>query len=276
MYNINLPSLPLLFMSANFSTEREMLELFIAGLKVGVRGFDTAREYGVEKKVGRALRKALNETGIRREEVYVQTRVSNEEIILGHIEEELNRSVDALNMDYLDCFMFHWPTPDYFIKAWNALSVIANENVTLVHSIGICNCRLRHLEQMDRECVKMPDVLQVEVTPFWQANDLKDYCDQRHIKMQSFSPLCKMIEPICSNQVLLDLARKYSITIPQVILRWNLQRDISPISFSHKVSRVKSNFDVFGFELTESDMQRIALLDCGYKYHLESATCAGF
>ena len=119
---MNMSSLPRLFMSANFSTEKQMVDLFIAGLNAGVRGFDTAREYGVEKKVGRALRKALNETDIRREEVYVQSRISNEEIIMGHIAEEVFRSVDALDMDYLDCFMFHWPTPNYYIKAWNTLS----------------------------------------------------------------------------------------------------------------------------------------------------------
>lgn len=267
--------MPNLFMAANWSKEKDMAELFSAGLQVGVRGFDTAREYKVEKNVGRALKTALANTGIRREEIFIQTRICNEEIIRGKIKDEVYRSLDKMRVEYLDCFMFHWPTPDYYISAWRELEdLFINDKV--VRSIGMCNCRLRHLLQMEKECNIMPHVLQVEVTPFWQINDLKEYCDIHDIYIQAFSPLCKMIEPIRENNVLKSLSDKYNVSIPQIILRWNYQRGIRPISLSSKVNRVYSNFDIWDFELSKSDMQMIASIDCGYKYHLESATCAGF
>ena len=266
---------PDLFMSANWFSEKTMCELFVAGLENGVRGFDTAREYKVEKRVGRALRKALAETGIKREEVFVQTRICNEEIIRGDIRDEVLHSVDKMGLDYIDCFMFHWPTPGYYIGAWGGLEKVYTEG-DIVKSIGMCNCRLRHLREMEKAGVQLPDILQVEVTPLWQIKELYSYCQEKDITVQAFSPLCKMIPPIAKNPILIKLARKHNVSIPQIILRWDYQRGISPISLTGKVERVKSNFDIYGFSLSTEDMALIATLDCGYKYHLESATCWGF
>ena len=266
---------PDLFMSANWFSEKTMCNLFVAGLENGVRGFDTAREYKVEKRVGRALKKALAETGIKREEIFVQTRICNEEIIRGDIRDEVLRSIDKMGLDYIDCFMFHWPTPGYYINAWRDLEKVYAEG-DFVKSIGMCNCRLRHLQEMEDAWGGLPDILQVEVTPLWQINDLYRYCKKKGIALQAFSPLCKMIPPIAKNPILTSLASKHHVTIPQIILRWNYQRGISPISLTGKVERVKSNFDIYGFSLSPEDMDLIATIDCGYKYHLESATCWGF
>ena len=262
-------------MAANWSKEEQMTSLFAAGIQIGVKGFDTAREYKVEKRVGRAIKNALKKTGTRREDIFIQTRICNEEVIRGNIKDEVYRSLDKMGLDYLDCFMFHWPTPDYYLEAWHELEDLYNKE-KIIKSLGICNCKLRHLEEMYRECSIMPHILQVEVTPFWQINELKAYCDKNCIAIQAFSPLCKMIEPIKNNEILKSLALKYGVSVPQIILRWNFQRCIHPISLTSKVSRVKSNFDIWSFELSCSDMDKIASLDCGYKYHLESATCAGF
>ena len=268
-------TVPNLFMAANWSTEKQMVRLFAEGLRCGVRGFDTAREYKVEKKVGNALKHALQETGIAREDVFVQSRISNEEIIRGNIRDEVLKSIDKMGLEYLDCFMFHWPTPNYYIKAWVALENLFTTD-KVIGSLGICNCRLRHLLQMEKECIMLPDILQVEITPLWQVCDLRDYCSDKGILLQAFSPLCKMIPPIRSNAILNDLASKYGVSIPQIIIRWNYQRGIRPISLTSKVERVKSNYNIWGFELSEEDMKRIRSIDCGYKYHLESATCSGF
>lgn len=264
-------------MSANWFSEKAMVELFVAGLKQGIRGFDTAREYKVEKTIGRALKTALNETGLKREDIFIQSRICNEELVAGaNIEEEVDRSLSKMGLDYFDCFMFHWPTPDVYIKAWNNL-VQVYQNSTKLRSIGLCNCRVRHITEMEKAEVKMlPQILQVEVTPFWQVNDLKAVCDEKGIKLQAFSPLCKMIEPIRKNETLLALAKKHNVSVAQIILRWHLQRGIVPISSSSKVERIKSNFDILGFSLSDDDMQMIASLDCGYKYHLESSTCFGY
>lgn len=267
--------IPSLFMSANWFSEKQMIDLFIEGLKMGVRGFDTAREYGVEKRVGRALRTAINELGINRKDVFIQTRISNEEIIKGHIYDEVCHSKDKMGLDYLDCFMFHWPTPGYYLKAWKKLEDVYRRN-DIIRSIGMCNLRKRHLDQMESGCSTMPHVLQIEIQPFWQAKEEAHFCHTHRIAVQAFSPLCKMIDPIRSHALLKKIAVAHRVSIAQVILRWHLQRGISPISLTSKVSRVKQNYDLTGFTLSDGEMSQISSLDCGYKYHLESATCVGY
>lgn len=262
-------------MSANWTTERNMVELFVCGLENGVRGFDTAREYRVEKTVGKAIKEALRITGIDRKDVFIQSRISNEEIIEGNIKKEVQKSLKNMGLDYFDCFMFHWPTPDYYINAWKQLEKVYIEG-NILQNIGICNTRMRHLIKMKEEVGILPQVIQVEVTPFWQINDIYAFCNENHIKIEAFSPLCKMIEPIRNNEVLNTLANKHGVTLPQVILRWNYQRGIAPISWTSHKDRVRSNFDIYNFELTDEDMNLMASLDCGYKFHLESSTCIGF
>lgn len=267
---------PMLFMSANWFPLKQMQKLFVAGLLSGIRGFDTAREYRKEELVGKALAAALKETGISREEVFIQSRISNEELIKGKIKDEVYRSLDKMNLEYFDSFMFHWPTPDYYIDAWRKLeSVYTTDNV--LKSIGLCNVRQRHFDKMIENKVDMlPQIVQIEVTPFWQVKELKSFCDKNKISIQAFSPLCKMIEPIRSNQLLNDLAIKHGVSIPQLILKWHLQRGIYPITMSSKVEHVRNNSVLNSFCLESSEMNELASLDCGYKYHLESSTCYGF
>lgn len=268
---------PQLFMSANWYNEKKMVKLFVAGLNNGVRGFDTAREYGAEKKVGRAIKTALQETGLSRSDVFIQSRICNEELVArANISREVNKSLEKMGLEYFDCFMFHWPTPNCYIKAWNEL-IHEYETSNSIKSIGLCNCRKRHIEEMEAAKVKMlPQILQIEITPFWQVNELKSLCDEKGIKLQAFSPLCKMIRPIRENKTLLDIANNHHVSIAQIILRWHIQRGISPISSSSKVERIKSNFDIMNFSLSDKEMQKMSLLDCGYKYHLESSTCFGY
>lgn len=254
-----------------------MIKLFTEALLVGVRGFDTAREYGCEAKVGEAIKVACKYTGVSRDEIFIQTRISNEEIIKGNIKQEIDISLKKMGLDYLDCFMFHWPTPTFYIDRWKELSDLQiNEYNTKIRNIGICNCRQRHLDEMIQNNCVLPNILQIEVTPFWQCKELISFCQSRMISVQSFSPLCKMIEPIRENVILNSLASKYHVSIPQLILRWNNQRNIIPISLTSKPSRVRENFDIFHFTISDDDMKIMSTLDSGYKYHLESATCLGF
>ena len=266
-----------LFISANFMSTKQMIKLFTEALKVGVRGFDTAREYRCESNVGKAIKVACEYTGVSRDEIFIQTRISNEEIIKGNIKQEINISLKKMGLDYLDCFMFHWPTPNYYIGRWKELSDLCiGEYKTKIRNIGICNCRQRHLDEMIQNNCILPDILQIEVTPFWQCKELISFCQEKEIAIQSFSPLCKMIEPIRENSILNSLSVKYNVSIPQLILRWNNQRNIIPISLTSKPRRVRENFDIFHFTISDEDMKILSTLDCGYKYHLESATCLGF
>lgn len=268
--------MPQAFMSANWFKENAMKTLFVAGLEAGVRGFDTAREYKVESEIGRSLKYALKKTGIKREDIFVQTRISNEEVISGRIAEHVRKSLRNIDLGYLDCFMFHWPTPDYLKQSWAKLVDYANSN-DIVRSIGICNCRLRHLKNLKEWFPSdMPQIVQIEIQPFWQANDVVDFCHENGILLQAFSPLCKMIAPIKDSPILNEIAAKYNKSIPQIILKWHQQRGISPISLTSKVERIQQNFCLSDFHLDEADMNKISSLDCGYKYHLESATCVGF
>jgi diketogulonate reductase-like aldo/keto reductase len=266
--------MPRIFMSANCFDLKQTEKLIITGLESGVRGFDCAREYGSEKRLGKALKFALEEKGISRKDVFIQSRISNWEIREGNIINEIEKSLKNMGLDYFDCFMFHWPTPAFYIKSWKGMEDAYKNNLT--KSIGVCNFRIRHFMKMDG-CVEIfPHVLQAEFHPFRQAPNLINYCNNHKIAIQAFSPLLKMIPKVTENKTLKELALKYKVPIATLILRWHIQKDLCPISMTSKMERIKENFNICSLNISETDMAMINLLDEEYKFHLESATCPGF
>lgn len=266
--------MPKMSMSANWYSQKQMRDLFVEGIKNGVVAFDCAREYNSEHRTGLALKGALEITGFKRENVFITTRISNFEIRKGQIRKEVERSLRKMSLDYVDCFMFHWPTPEYYITAWKELEKVYEEG--LCKSIGMCNLRERHIIEMYRQVEIMPHVIQIEVHPLRQAQKIVDMCTKYKIAVQAFSPLCKMIPLIRENKMLCQLANKYQVTVAQLILHWHIQRGLGFVSLTSKVERIKSNYDLFTFEISPEDMMKIKELNSNYKFHLESASCPGF
>lgn len=267
--------MPPIVETTNWMGYEQMNELVTAGLKIGFRAFDTARDYGNEPIVGRVMKECLAEQGLKREDIFITTKIGNSQQRLGNIEEQIDMSLRNLQTDYVDLWLMHWPYPDYYVDTYRKMEKVYKSGK--VRAIGMANYRVRHFEHLFKEGVEiMPHCVQFELHPMRTADDIVAYCRERNIAIQAYSPLCRMIEPIRNSELLKGIADVHQKSIAQVILRWHYQNHTVPVFKSLKPHRLKENFDIFDFQLSEDEMRQVASLDEDYKYHIESASCPGY
>lgn len=237
----------------------------LEALKVGYRHIDTAAAYGNEATVGRAIK----DSGIPRDEIFVTTKLWNN--IRGYEETKaaIDESLELLGLDYLDLYLIHWPCPMKFREDWitaNAESWRAMEeyyNAGKIKAIGVSNFEERHLEPLMEKATVMPTVNQIRLCPGDAKETLVAYCREKNIVLEAYSPLGtgKVFEV----DELKMLAEKYDTTVAKVSLRWSLQMGFIPLPKSVTAERIASNADIFGFELSDDDMDVINSLNgcCG-------------
>ena len=267
--------MPPIIMSTNWMDYPTMKEVVTAGLKIGYRAFDTARDYGNEHIVGRVLKECLAEQGLKREEIFITTKIGNGQQRLANIEEQIDISLHNLQTGYVDCWLMHWPYPDYFVDTYHKMEKVYKTGK--VKAIGMANYHVRHFEYLWKEGFDIaPHCVQFEHHPMRTADDILEFCRSHNIAVQAYSPLCRMIDALKKSSILNEIANKKGKTIGQVILRWHYQHQSVPCFKSLKPKRLAENFDIWDFELTHEEMTAINSMDCDYKYHLESASCPGF
>ena len=267
--------MPPLIMSTNWMDYKQMKEVVTAGLKIGFRAFDTARDYGNEPIVGKVLSECLAEQGLKREDIFITTKIGNSQQKLGNIAQQIDLSLENLQTDYVDCWLMHWPYPGYYIETYHKMEEVYAKGKA--HAIGMANYHVRHFEKLFAAGINiMPHCVQFEHHPMRTADDLLAFCRKHQIAVQAYSPLCRMIEPIKNSTILKSIAERTGKTIGQIILRWHYQHQSVPCFKSIKPKRLSENFNIWDFELTEEDMRLINSMDEDYKYHLESASCPGF
>ena len=264
-----------MIMSTNRMDYDDMKKVVMAGLKIGYRAFDTARDYFNEHIVGRVLKECMSELGISRNEIFITTKIGNSQQEEGNIEEEINISLRNLQTDYVDCWMMHWPYPDYYIKTYHKMEKVYRTGK--VRSIGMANFRLRHFRKLwESDIDIVPHCVQFEHHPLRFSGDILDFCNDNKITIQAYSPLCRMIPLIRNSEILNAISRNHGRTVAQIILRWHYQHGSIPCFLSMNTLRLKENFSIWDFNLSEREMELINSMDEDYKYHLESASCPGF
>jgi len=235
----------------------ELVEAVKSAIKAGYRSIDTAAIYGNEKAVGEGIRAGIKEAGISREDVFITSKVWNSdqgyETTLAAYEESLKK----LELDYLDLYLVHWPVEGKYKDTWRALETLYKEK--RVRAIGVSNFQIHHLQDVLVDAEMKPMINQVEYHPRLTQKELQAFCKEQGIQMEAWSPL--MQGQLLDNETLQEIARKYGKTTAQIILRWDLQNEVVTIPKSTKEHRIIANADIFNFELTKEDMEKIDALN---------------
>lgn len=234
-----------------YYNQRKWVNCLASSLKNGYRLIDYSSAYGHEQ----LLQKAIRKSGLTREELFIISRASNKDQFNHKVRDSFMESLRKIGIDYLDLYMFHWPVTDHYIDTYKELEKLYKEG--LVKAIGVCNCHQHHLERIMNECEIVPMVDEFEVHPLFTQEPLIHYCKSHGIHIIAYTPLARNDDRLRSNLILRSLAQKYNKTIYQVILRWDIQKGLTPIPRSSNVERNRQNLDIFDFELTEDEMKAI-------------------
>jgi len=235
----------------------ELINAVQAAIRNGYRSIDTAAIYGNEEGVGQGIAQGLKETGIKREELFVTSKVWNADLGYESTLAAFDLSLKKLGLDYLDLYLIHWPVAGKYKDAWRALEQLYKEGK--VKAIGVSNFQIHHLQDLMQDAEIKPMINQVELHPRLTQKEIRDFCKQEGIQVEAWSPL--MQGQLLDNPVLKEIAERHGKSIAQVILRWDLQHGIVTIPKSTKEHRIQENADVFTFELTAEDMEQIDALN---------------
>lgn len=237
---------------------REVINAVHYALDAGYRMIDTASFYQNEEGIGQAIR----EHGIAREELFITTKVWNDDQGFESTLKAYDKSLKEMGTDYYDLYLVHWPVSGKFKETWRALEKIYNEG--RVKAIGISNFLKVHLDQLLPEVEVMPMVNQMEFHPYLIQQELIDECEKNNIVYQAWSPM--MQGRVFDVPLLKKISKKYRKNQAQIVLRWDLQRGVITIPKSVNQARIGSNADIFNFELSADDMAAIDALDCNQRF----------
>ena len=230
-------------------------------IKAGYRHIDTASFYKNEENVGNGIREGLKHTGLKRKDIFVTTKVWNTEQGYENTLNAFSNSLQRLNMDYVDLYLIHWPvTKDYadtwqirIKETWKAMEKLYSEGK--IKAIGVSNFLVHHLEELMSACEIKPMVNQIEFHPGHNQKETVEFCKKHGIVVEAWSPLGRGV--ILENEFLSEIAKRYNKTIAQICIRWIIQQDIAALPKSVTRERIKSNFKVFDFKLSQEDMDKI-------------------
>lgn len=233
--------------------QKTMTESIQNAYQDGYRLFDTAQLYGNEAEVGTALQKLA----IPRKDIFVTTKVSEDNQGYDRAIASVKESLKKLQMDYVDLLLVHWPIQRAFFDTWRAFEDL--KKAGLAKSIGGSNFEMIHLQYLATQAHEMPVVDQIELHPLLSQKPLLKFNHDHHIVTQAWSPLGR--GAVLNEAVLKEIGDRHQKSPAQVILRWHLQNGVSFIPKSVHEARIAQNADIYDFELTNNEMQQIDALN---------------
>lgn len=268
-----------------------------AAYQAGCTLIDTASAYMNEQYVGASIKQLEKEGILARKDLFIETKVGDKITPQGKpvgyyfynspscpdhdtkkvVNMQIENSLKFLQTDYLDLVMIHWPYFDVLNDIWSALEDLYEQGV--IKSIGVSNCRRRHIERIMKTAKVCPMVNQTNISPInTQADELQFYIDNK-IQLQAYSPLGALNNPRFQNeqkQLIDEMPHIYNKTMVQILLRWFYQKGIITIPRSKNPSRIAQNVDIYDFELSTEDMARLDAANFNYQHLTESLYCPGY
>ena len=234
--------------------EKECEQAVIDAIETGYRLIDTAASYQNEKAVGNSIKKS----GVPREELFITTKLWAQDMGYERTKLAFQRSLDKLQLNYLDLYLIHQPYGDVF-GSWKAMQELYEEGK--IKAIGVANFHSDRLIDLIVNSGFSPAINQIETHPFQQQIEAHKFMVDNNVQIQSWGPFAEGKNEIFKNEILKSIAEKYNKSVAQVILRWLIQRNIVAIPKSVRKERMVENFNIFDFKLSEDDMQSITKLD---------------
>lgn len=239
------------------SDYEEAKKTTLTALKVGYRLIDTAQGYMNEQAIGDAIK----ESGISREEIFITTKLWIQDFSYDGAIKAAELSMERLGVEYIDLLLLHQPMGDY-INAWKGLEKLYKDGK--LKAIGMANCYPHVLADLCETFEIKPMINQVEMHPFFQQQLNVDTMKKYDVVPEAWAPFDEGLRDFFNNPVLVEIGKKYGKSAAQVALRWNIQRGVVVIPKSVHEDRIKQNFDVFDFALSDEDMEQIKTMDIGH------------
>lgn len=222
-------------------------------LNMGYRLIDTARVYGNEADVGRAVK----ESGIQREEIFITTKVWNNDQGYDATIKAFENSLRRLGLSYVDLYLIHWPVQGKLVETWKAMIKILKDGKS--RTIGVSNYSIDELQKTIQTYDVVPAINQIEFHPFLYQEDILHFCNNNKIQVEAYSPLTRGKR--LNHHTLKKIAKKYDKTPAQVLIRWSLQHSLVVIPKSIQQNRILENIQVFDFEIDSGDMKLLNSLN---------------
>ncbi len=248
------------FGTYKITDEKEASDSVKHAIKLGYRHIDTAAFYRNERTVGEAIKAGLEENNLSREDIFVTSKVWKTENTYEKVMASFEKTMEDLDIEYLDLYLVHWPSSYAFDENWKETNrevwsaMIDIYKSGRVKAIGVSNFLTHYLDTIiDMEIIPMVD--QIELNPGFLQKDTVDYCQEKGIVVEAWSPLGR--GRIFSNELLCDMAAKYDVTVAQLALRWLIQHDIVVLPKSVTPARIEQNMKIFDFEIDKADMNTL-------------------
>jgi len=225
------------------------------GIQLGYRLLDSAFNYENEGTLGAAIRSC----GIPREELLVTSKLPGRHHAYKQAVQTIEESLFRAGLSYYDLYLIHWPNPrlDLYVEAWQAL--LDAKKRGLIRVAGVCNFLPEHLERLQAETGELPEVNQIELHPYFNQSEVREYHQKNHILIESWSPLGRGSD-LLSNPKIIEIAKKYEKSASQIVLRWHIQLGAIPIPKGSSEQHLLENISVFDFTLDKADEDEINLL----------------
>lgn len=218
-------------------------------IELGYRHIDTAKFYANEKDVYQGVL----DSGINRKDMFLTTKIWNDDMRNHNQREVIDQSIEKLGGEYIDLLLIHWPVKDVFVETWQIMEEYYKKG--LVRAIGVSNFHKQHLDELLKYANVVPACNQIELHPFLTQEELVEFNKEKGIATECWSPLAR--GRIFSDETLQNLSEKYSKSISQIVIRWQIQRGLITIPKSVKRSRIEENSNVFDFEISSEDIKKI-------------------
>lgn len=237
----------------------------LTALRCGYRHIDTATTYGNEESVGKAIADFIKESGVKREELFITTKLHNRDHGYEKTKAAIENSLKTLGLDYIDLYLIHWPNPIMYRddwrnkdqESWKAMEEAYKEGK--LRALGLSNFWPHHIDAILETATIMPVVNQIKFCPSINQKEIADYSRAKGMLLEAYSPMGT--GSVLNNSEMQEIAKKYNHSTAQVCIRYALQSGYIPLPKSVTPERIESNTDIFSFELSDEDMKRIADLE---------------